>query len=84
MPIPLESEFKYYLDHQDELVQRYNGRVVVIKDLRVIGDYPDVASAVFETQKVHELGTFLVQTVTPGTEAYTQTFHSRVRIQRTA
>lgn len=34
--------------------------------------------AVSETKKAHELGTFLVQKVAPGTEAYTQTFHSRV------
>jgi len=31
-----------------------------------------------ETSKKFELGTFLVQKVEPGTESYTQTFHSRV------
>lgn len=74
---PLKREFDYYLAHQDELVKMYNGKFVVIKSGGVIGSYDDAPTAVTETQKTHELGTFLVQKVTPGDEAYTQTFHSR-------
>ena len=43
-----------------------------------MGAYPTLAEALEEAQKVHELGTFLVQKVEPGTGAYSQTFHSRV------
>lgn len=75
---PLKKEFDYYLAHQAEMIERYNGRFVVIKDERVVGDYPDRGTAVAETQKTHALGTFLVQKVEPGEAAYTQTFHSRV------
>ena len=78
MPSPLKAEFEYYLAHQDELVAKYDGRVVVIKHQAVIGDFADEPTAVAETQKTHELGTFLVQRVAPGPDAYTQTFHSRV------
>lgn len=78
MASPLKTEFEYYLAHQDELVAKYNGRVVVIKNRTVIGDYADEPTAVLETQKSHALGTFLVQRVAPGPDAYTQTFHSRV------
>jgi len=78
MTKPLEKEFRYYLAHQDELVAKYRGRVVVIRDEMVIGDYPDEATAVQETQKTYPLGTFLVQRCEPGNQAYTQTFHSRV------
>ena len=78
---PLKREFDYYLAHQDELVKKYNGRFVVIKDQRVIGDYADQLTAIAETQKSHALGTFLVQKVEPGSEAYTQTFHSRASFQ---
>ena len=35
----LEKEFQYYLDNQDELVKKYNGRVVVIVGENVVGDY---------------------------------------------
>lgn len=75
---PLKKEFSWYIAHQDELVQKYNGRFVVIKDEQVIADYADEQTAVFQSQKSHPLGTFLVQKVEPGPGAYTQTFHSRV------
>lgn len=78
MTSPLADEFKYYLEHQAELVEKYNGKFVVIKDGEVLGAYEDELKAVEETKKSHELGTFLVQRVTPGDEAYRQTFRSRV------
>lgn len=82
MESPLKKEFDYYLAHQDEIVQKYNGRFVVIKDRSVIGDYSDLGTAVTATGKIHPIGTFLVQKVEPGTAAYTQTFHSRVSFAR--
>ena len=78
MESPLKKEFEFYLANQAELVKQYNGRFVVIKDCKVIGDYDSQSTAIAETQKMHDLGTFLVQKVEPGTAAYTQTFHSRV------
>jgi hypothetical protein len=78
MDSPLKREFEYYLANQKAFVDKYNGRVIVIKDQKVLGAYGDELDAITETQKTHKLGTFLVQKVTPGTEAYTQTFHSRV------
>jgi hypothetical protein len=78
MDSPLKREFDYYLQHQPELVKQHDGKVVVIKQQRVIGVYPDVATAVEQTSKEHALGTFLVQRVAPGDAAYSQTFHSRV------
>lgn len=81
MTSPLQKEFDYYLEHQDELVEKYLGRVVVIKDQHVIGDYSDEPEAVLETEKQgHKVGTFLVQKVEKGEGAYTQTFHSRVAV----
>ena len=78
MESPLQKEFNYYLEHQSELVEKYNGKFIVIKDCRVLGSFDDELTAITEIQKEHKLGTFLVQKVTPGDEAYTQTFHSRV------
>lgn len=78
MEKPLEMEFNYYLEHQDELVERYNGRILVIKNQRVIGDYDSEPEAIEETSKQEEMGTFLVQKCEPGTSAYTAIYHSRV------
>ena len=77
----LDSEFRYYLQHQEDLIGNYDGRYVVIKDDTVLGAYEDELEAVTETQKSHELGTFLIQRVSRGTSAYTHTFHSRVVFQ---
>jgi hypothetical protein len=74
----LEKEFNYYLEHQEELVKKYNGKFLVIKDCNVIGAYDSELEAVEKTAKEHELGTFLVQKCEPGSESYTQTYHSRV------
>ena len=75
---PLREAFAYYLDHQDELVEKYAGKFIVIKDGAVLDAYDDELTAITQTQRSHKIGTFLVQRVTPGKSAYTQTFHSRV------
>ena len=78
MASSLQKNFDYYLEHQDEIVEQYNGKFVVIKGRVVIGAYDDELEAVETTQKEHEVGTFLVQFVSPGDTAYTHSFHSRV------
>lgn len=78
MESSLEREFEYYLANKTKLVNKYNGKFIVIKDCAVIGEYDDQGTAVSETLKDHELGTFLVQKIGPGDETHTQTFHSRV------
>lgn len=74
----LEKAFDYYLQHQNELIEKYRGKYVVIKDDRVIGVYDSDYEAVETTSQEHELGTFLVQKCEPGSESYTYTYHSRV------
>jgi hypothetical protein len=75
---PLEKEFQYYLDHQDDLVKQYNGKVIVIKNGQVIGVYESEIEAIEKTSEKEELGTFLVQKCNPGTDNYVQMYHSRV------
>ena len=72
----IADEFEYYLTHQQEMLNKYDGRVIVLKDCQVIGDYDDVLSAITETEKRHKLGTFLIQEVSPGDSAYTATFYT--------
>ena len=74
----LKKEFEYYLAHQEEFVRQYDGKVIVLKDHKVLGVYENSVSAVTATQKDHKLGTFLVQKVAPGNISTSQTYHSRV------
>ena len=73
----LEKEFEYYLAHQAELVAKYDGKYVAIAGQAIVGAFDDELTAVTETQKSHELGTFLIQKVSEGDTEYSQTFHSR-------
>jgi hypothetical protein len=74
----LEWEFKYFIDHQSELVNKFNGKYIVIKGNKVLGSYDSKDEALVETLKDHPAGTFLVQLCIPGEEVYTQQFYSRV------
>jgi len=74
----LKKEFEYYLEHQEELVKKYNGKFIVIKGGKVIGEYESPLEAVEKASEKYELGTFLVQKCEPGSESYTQAYHSRV------
>ena len=78
MSNPLQQEFDFYLANQDEMVAKYDGKVIALKDGEVLGAYDDELTAIAETRKSHELGTFLIQRVSEGDEAYTATFQSRV------
>lgn len=82
MTSPLQKEFEYFLAHKKELLEKYNGQFIVIRDHKVIGAYRNELEAVTETRQRYELGTFLVQKVEPGDDATSQTFHSRVDFSR--
>ncbi|MCY3923506.1 MAG: hypothetical protein OXG27_14100 [Chloroflexi bacterium] len=75
---PLQEEFEHYLANQDSFVEEYDGKVIVIKDCQVVGVYESELEAINEAKKEHELGTFLVQRVSAGSEGHTLTIHRQV------
>ena len=74
----LENEFKYYLDHQVELVQKYNNKFLVIKGEQIQGIFDTKQKAYDDATSNFELGTFLIQQCLEGEQSHTQTFHSQV------
>jgi len=70
----LSSNFKYYLDHQEELVKKYDGKYIIIKDCTVVGDFFDESEAYVKAVQKYGLGNFLLQYCSEGPSAYTQTF----------
>lgn len=73
----LDQEFKYFRDHQADLVAKYNGKFLVIKGEAIVGAYDSRGEAYQAATKEFPIGTFLIQQCLPGEESYTQTFHSR-------
>ena len=75
---PLQAEFGFYLDNQDSLVEKHDGKVIVIKGCEVVGVYENELDAITNSKQIHKMGTFLIQRVSAGDIDYTATFHSRV------
>jgi hypothetical protein len=75
---PLKKEFDYYLKNQETLAKKHGGKVIVIKDEKVMGVFDTEFEAVEKTSPEHEPGSFLVQKCDSGEVCHTQTFHSRV------
>lgn len=74
----LEQEFKFYKDHQKELVEKYKDKFLAIVGEEIVGVYDTELQAYTATKKKHAVGTFLIQHCLPGKESYTETYHSRV------
>lgn len=76
----LAKEFNYYKTNQTSLVQKFDGKVLVIQSEHVVGAYDslqDAANAAVSSGLAP--GTFLIQKCSAGDKDYTQTFHTRVR-----
>ncbi|MDD4032006.1 MAG: hypothetical protein PHS48_02040 [Bacteroidales bacterium] len=74
----LKDQFIWYLENQSELVKKYNGKFLVIKDKSSAGVYDNQDIALIEAEKNFGLGNFIIQKCSPGESSYSQTFHSRV------
>jgi hypothetical protein len=80
----LKKEFQYYLDNQEELVNKYLAKFLVIKNQEIVGVYDTKQEAYDEATSKYELGTFLIQHCLPGSLSHTQTFHSQVIFNQVA
>lgn len=75
---PLDYEFSYYLQNHKELAKQYEGRIIVLKNHKVIGDFDSKVEAVDEISKTHELGTFLVQYCSSDLKKHISYYRSRL------
>ena len=76
----LKKEFHYFIEYQEELVEKYNGKFLVIKDLEVKNAFDTMEEAYIWGNKEFEPGTFIIQECMSGKEVYSATFHSRVSL----
>ena len=51
-----DTELKYFIAHQDELVSKYQGKTLVIRGEHVEGAYDSALAAYIEGQKQFPLG----------------------------
>lgn len=60
MASSLEDDYAFFLSNRADLLKQHRGRVLVIKNHEVIGEFDDEADAVEQTRQNHRLGTFPV------------------------
>ena len=60
MASSLEDDYAFFRSNRADLLKQHPGRVLVIKNHEVIGEFDDEAEAVAQTRQSHRLGTFLV------------------------
>jgi hypothetical protein len=80
-----KDDFIWYLKNQDSLVEKYRGEYLVISCEKVVYHSVNREEVCNKAVEMPGLGNFILQLCTPGTEAYTMTFHTqRVRFNPVA
>ena len=61
----MDSNYVYFRDNLQRLIEDYNGKFIVIKNQSVIGKYNEFEEAYTETLKKEKLGDFIIQHCAP-------------------
>ena len=72
----LRKEFKDYLAHQGDIVAKYDGRVIALRDGMLLGDFDSAGAAMLALKGSYPLGTYLIQRVSPGDKDTTVSIYS--------
>ena len=73
----MTSQLDMYKANQAEIVQKYDGQIIAVKDGEVLGAYQSKTEAFDSMIKRHPPGEFIVIKCTKGDEEYTRRFRSR-------
>jgi hypothetical protein len=73
-----ETELRFFITHQDELVRQFQGKVLILKDEEVAGAYDSPLGAFLAAEQRFEPGTYMLQPCEPGPGAYTVMLSERV------
>ncbi|WP_461256330.1 DUF5678 domain-containing protein [Treponema sp. R80B11-R83G3] len=66
----LNTEWEFYENNRDELVEKYCGKYIVISGEKVISAYDDEKIAYRETIKSIPLGSFMIHHITEEEEVF--------------
>lgn len=69
----MAKNFDFYIEHQPELVKKYNGEYIVIVNQAVVGHFKTIEEAFNDASKKYHPGEFLLHQVGEGVENYTTT-----------
>ena len=73
----MSTQLDMYKARQAEIVRKYDGQIIAVKDGEVLGIYPSKTEAFDAMAKRYSPGEFIVIKCTKGDEEYTRRFRSR-------
>lgn len=80
----MTTQLEMYIAKQSEIVEKYNGQIIAVKDGEVLGSFSSKLEALRAMQKDnYQPGSFMIVKCTEGDEEYTATFRSRVDFKQT-
>lgn len=66
-----EIALDYFIEHQNELVSKYNGKCLLMRGAEVVGAFDSMLDADLEGIRLFGDGNFSLQNCIPGEKAYT-------------
>jgi len=70
VPDSLRKNLEWYIAHQKELAEKYNGKILLIVDQNLVKAFDDMGQAYTEATKSYSPGTFTLQPCSPDPESY--------------
>lgn len=68
-----EKELTYFIENQNELVRKHEGKILAIKGEEIVGVYNTPLDAYLKTQENNQIGEVMIQPCQQGASAYTAT-----------
>lgn len=65
------EDFDFFLEHYNELFEKYGRKFVVIKNKNILGVYDTEVDAINATSKTYPIGSFIVQECNGDESGYT-------------
>ena len=76
VPDPLKKNLEWYIANQQELAAKYNGKVLLIVDQRLVQAFDGMGEAYAKALQSYTPGTFTLQPCSPDADSYTLTLYS--------
>ena len=76
VPDPLKKNLDWYIENQQGLSEKYNGKVLLIVDQRLVRAFDNIGEAYTEALKSFTPGTFTLQPCSPDADSYTLMMYS--------
>ncbi|MGD0498319.1 MAG: hypothetical protein ABSC23_07775 [Bryobacteraceae bacterium] len=78
VPDPLKKNLEWYIANQGELSAKYNGKILLIVDQRLVRAFDNMGEAYTEALKSFAPGAFTLQPCSPDSDSYTLMLYSPV------